>query len=278
MKTNQIFGSAFSLLLLATMACKKNVVAVATPPTTTLQVVSNAKLGNILTDSLGMSLYFFSADATGASACTGGCVTTWPVFYKANLNWPASLTASNFGTIIRADGQKQTTYKGWPVYYYSNDKVAGDVNGDQVGGIWYVAKPDYSVMFARTQLVGKNGVSYDSTLVAGTGTTVFLTDGWGRTLYAFSPDHFNKNTYTKSDFSNDPTWPIYQPSTAGSSVPSVLATSDFGVTTVFTKTQLSFRGWPLYYFVSDSSIRGLTRGVSIASWPIIKRSTAVAPQ
>lgn len=280
MKINRVFYCTIGIALVAAIACKKNVVPVATVPTTTVQLASNAKLGTIMTDSIGMTLYIFSADATGASACTGGCLTTWPVFYKANLNLPSGLLASDFGTITRADGQKQTTYKNWPIYYYSKDTVAGNVNGDQVGGIWYVSKPDYSVMLARTQLVGRNGISYDSTLAPGTGNTVYFVDAWGRTLYGYAPDHFNKNVYTKSDFSNDPTWPIYLASNGGSAVPSNLSTADFGITTVFTKTQLTFRGWPLYYFGPDSSIRGYTKGVSVPSpgvWPIIKRSTAPAP-
>jgi predicted lipoprotein with Yx(FWY)xxD motif len=278
MKSNQIFNYALGIALLAATACTKNQVPVPpTPPTTTILLASTAKFGNVMTDSAGMTLYFFANDATGASACTGGCLAAWPVFYKANLNLPSGLNASDFGTITRADGSKQSTYKKWPLYYYASDLKAGDINGDLVGGTWFVAKPDYTILWAKTQLVGKNGLNYDSTLVAGTGTTVYMTDAWGRTLYAFSPDHFNKNTYTKSDFSNDPTWPIYQGVTGGSALTSNVASTDFGIATVFTKTQLTFKGWPLYYYVSDSATRGWTRGVSIASWPIIKRSTPVAP-
>jgi predicted lipoprotein with Yx(FWY)xxD motif len=278
MKANQIFIFVMGVALLSASACTKNQVSVApATPITTVQISSTAKFGNVMTDSAGMTLYFFASDATGASACTGGCLAAWPVFYKANLNLPAGLNASDFGTITRADGSKQTTYKNWPLYYYASDVKAGDINGDLVGGTWFVAKPDYTILWAKAQLVGKNGTNYDSTLAAGTGTTVYMTDAWGRTLYAFAPDHFNKNTYTKSDFSNDPTWPIYQGVTGGSAITSNVAASDFGIATVFTKTQLTFRGWPLYYYVSDSATRGYTKGVSIPAWPIIKRSTAAAP-
>lgn len=276
MKTNQIFNYALAIVLLAATACKKTSVSPVTPPTTTIQLSATSKFGSVMTDSTGMTLYFFASDATGASVCTGGCLAIWPVFYKANLNLPTGLNASDFGTIKRADGTKQTTYKSWPIYYYASDLKAGDMNGDLVNGTWFVAKPNYSILWANTQLAGKNGTNYDSTMAPGNGSTVYLTDAWGKTLYAFAPDHFSKNTYTKSDFSNDPTWPIYQGVTTGGSLTSNVASADFGMASVFTKTQLTFRGWPLYYFGADSSIRGNTKGVS-AYWPIIKRSTAQAP-
>ncbi len=32
---------------------------------------------------------------------------------------------------------------------------------------------------------------------------------YGVTLYTFKPDSFDTNKYTKADFSNNATWPIY---------------------------------------------------------------------
>ncbi len=32
----------------------------------------------------------------------------------------------------------QTTYNGWPLYYFAEDAAAGDVNGQGVGDKWYV--------------------------------------------------------------------------------------------------------------------------------------------
>ena len=267
-------------LLLVIAACSKNDdnTHPVTTPGNTVRLDSSSSFGNILTDSAGLSLYFFAIDASGSSGCTGGCLSLWPVFYKDSLRLPGGLTATDFSTITRSDGAKQTTYKGWPLYYYAGDTKAGDINGDKVGDVWFVAKPDYTFMMAKTQLVGKDGLTYDSTATAGTGSTQYITDDWGRTLYAFSPDSFNLNKFTKPDFSNDAFWPIHQ-GTVVQHVPSVLSSSDFTTITVYGKNQYSYKGWPMYYFGPDSLTRGKTLGVSVPApgvWPVFLRSSPEA--
>lgn len=250
-----------------------------TPKKTAVMLSTSATFGKVLTDSLGKSLYFFSLDADGKSACTGGCLAAWPVFYAADLTLDTTLKATDFGVITRADGSKQNTYKGWPLYYYAADAKAGDITGDKVGDIWYVAKPDYTVMVAKFQLTGNTGTQYKSDLTPGVEATQFITDAYGRTLYAFAPDKNGKNTYTKEDFSNNATWPIYELADI-TNVPSILSKSDFTKVTVFTKTQLAYKGWPLYYFGPDAQIRGNTKGVDVPSpgvWPYVNASTTVAP-
>lgn len=248
-------------------------------PVTGVMLNSSANFGSIMTDNNGRSLYFFAIDANGTSGCADGCAVVWPAFYKENPSIGTGLTASDFGVITRADGSKQTTYKGWPLYYYQNDAKAGDVNGDKVNNTWFVAKADYTVMLANTQLVGQNGVQYNSQMQAGQGITQFITDAGGHTLYAFAPDKFNKNTFTKSDFSNNAVWPLYEMATV-QSIPSVLDKTQFAVIDVFGRKQLTYKGWPLYYFGNDQMVRGSTKGVSVPQpgvWPITNTASAVAP-
>lgn len=243
-----------------------------------IQLSSTTKYGNILTDSNGLTLYFFAIDANGQSGCNSGCTAAWPVFYAAGFTLSSGLNTSDFGVITRADGSKQTTYKGWPLYYYANDTRKGDINGDGVGGTWFVAKPDYSVMLVNEQLTGNDGKQYTSLYQPGQEVTQYLTDGYGHTLYAFSPDKFKKNTYTKSDFSNNPVWPVYEQS-AVKYVPSSLAAADFDTVQIYGKVQLSYKGWPLYYFGRDSMIRGYNRGVSVPTpgvWPVVNKSSVTA--
>ena len=100
------------------------------------------------------TLYFFSLDADGKSACTAGCLAVWPVSYNAGTTSGAGLTASDFSSITRSDGSKQTTYKGWPLYTFREMQHRVPQMAMEFEGVWFVAKPDYSVMLAVTQLVG----------------------------------------------------------------------------------------------------------------------------
>lgn len=95
-------------------------------------------LGQFLTDSAGRTLYWFTKDAMDKSACTGTCETNWPIFYSGHASSSTELSAEDFGTIVRDDGTKQTTYKGMPLYYFIKDENAGDVNGQGVNNAWYV--------------------------------------------------------------------------------------------------------------------------------------------
>jgi len=261
------------------------------PPTTPelkteVNLSTSAILGSYLTDKTGRSLYFFSTDSKDQVTCTGGCELVWPPFYLDNLTADklgTGLTLSDFATITTASGKKQVTYKGWPLYYYApvsgsdaygnggtnTIEAAGKTTGDGVGGIWFIAKPDYSIMIVRSQLTGHDGKNYKSDYTVGDGLTTYFTDAKGITLYTFKNDNFKKNNFTKSDFSNNAVWPIYE--TDKIVVPSILDKSKFSVITVFGKSQLVYNGWPLYYFGQDANVRGVNKGISFPSsgvWPV----------
>ena len=106
-----------------------------------VKVAKNDKLGSYLTDAKGMALYVFKKDSAGKSACAGDCVTKWPLYYREKVGATGSLKAEDFSTITREDGQKQTTYKGLPLYYFAGDKAASDTNGQGVRDVWFVAMP-----------------------------------------------------------------------------------------------------------------------------------------
>jgi len=267
-------------VMFASWSCSKNNNSTSTPtPANAVKLSANAKFGNILTDSKGKTLYFFAIDANGSSGCNGGCSVVWPTFYQADLTLDKGLDSKDFGTITRTDGSKQTTYKGWPLYYYQSDANAGDTNGDKVGNTWFVAKPDYTVMVSNSQLIGNDGVKYNSDLKPGDGVTQYIVDDRGQTLYSFSHDKFKTNNFTNSTFSNNKVWPIDTIKTA-LNVPSVLDKTQFQTITVFGKTQLVYKGWPLYYFGADNNQRGNNKGVSVPTpgiWPYVNATTAVAP-
>ena len=84
----------------------------------------------------GKTLYTFDKDAAGKSNCNGGCAAAWPPFIVAN---PA-LVGGDFSIVKRDDGAAQWAYKGKPLYFFAGDAKAGDVNGDNQGGVWHVIR------------------------------------------------------------------------------------------------------------------------------------------
>jgi predicted lipoprotein with Yx(FWY)xxD motif len=204
----------------------------ALPQSNRISLHADAKLGTYLTDRDGRTLYYFTKDAADLNACQGGCLTNWPIFYDADLQIPATLNKNDFGVLTRADGQKQTTYKGWPLYYFVKDKAPEDVLGEAVGGVWFVAKPDYRIMLGTSSELGN-----------------YLTDAYGRTLYYFDKDTPNTSVCEGKCLVN---WPA-DIATEGA-VPSTLSSADFGsITRSDGSLQATFKGYPLYYFIKDAA-------------------------
>ncbi len=249
------------------------------PVVNSVMLAENATFGKIITDSEGKTLYFFSLDTKDTSACTSaGCLGAWPIFYEETITADTGLEVSDFATIERADGEKQTTYKGWPLYYFANDAASGDTSGDKANDVWFVAKPDYSLMYVKAQLVGHDGKNYLEDYTEGDGETSYIVDIEGNTLYAFAPDKKDTNNYTEPDFSNDSVWPIAELSL--DMLPSILDPADFGTIDVFGRTQITYKGWPLYYFGQDAA-RGDNTGISFPApgvWPIVNVNTTMAPE
>ncbi len=108
----------------------------------TVTVKSKEGLGDYLADSKGMTLYYYKKDSPGKSSCTGGCLNWWPIFYSEEITAPEGIDAKDFGTITREDGKEQTTFRGYPLYYFSGDKEPGDTNGQASRDVWFVVSPE----------------------------------------------------------------------------------------------------------------------------------------
>ncbi|MFA6373615.1 MAG: hypothetical protein WCW68_13400 [Methanothrix sp.] len=117
----------------------------------TVNLTANKFLGNYLVNQSGFALYYFSDDgsASGASTCYDDCASKWPPFYAETITVPDSLNSADFAAITRTDGSKQTTFKGWPLYFSTRDQAAGDVYGNgQEDNRWHVVNPlDQSQLF-----------------------------------------------------------------------------------------------------------------------------------
>jgi predicted lipoprotein with Yx(FWY)xxD motif len=94
-----------------------------------------AKVGSVIVDAQGRTLYRFTAEAQGRPVCTGACVGTWP---PAVVSDAAGLP-KHVATVKRPDdGKLQLTYDGHPLYRYAGDQSRADANGEGVGGQWFV--------------------------------------------------------------------------------------------------------------------------------------------
>jgi predicted lipoprotein with Yx(FWY)xxD motif len=124
----------------------------AAPKTTTAPVaqtatvrVGNSRLGRILVDSTGHTLYLFKVDSATKSACTGACATAWPpLLANGKPTADAQLSAAEVGTITRSVGQRQVTYNGHPLYTFIKDTKPGDTAGQGVvafGAGWFAVSP-----------------------------------------------------------------------------------------------------------------------------------------
>jgi predicted lipoprotein with Yx(FWY)xxD motif len=107
-----------------------------------VQIKEKEGIGKFLTDSEGKTLYWFKKDSPGKSACSGPCVERWPIFFSEKISVSSGLKKEDFSTITREDGKKQTTFRGYPLYYWFNDKQAGDTSGHGVNNVWFVINPD----------------------------------------------------------------------------------------------------------------------------------------
>jgi predicted lipoprotein with Yx(FWY)xxD motif len=117
------------------------------PPAPSSATVSLAstKLGDILIDSKGMTLYLDEKDKPGAPSCTGSCLTAWPPLAapaSGSATYGTGLDASKFTTVTASDGTKQLAVDGFPLYTWMNDKKPGDTTGQDVNGFYVVGK-DY---------------------------------------------------------------------------------------------------------------------------------------
>ncbi|GLP69716.1 MULTISPECIES: SCO0930 family lipoprotein [unclassified Streptomyces] len=108
-----------------------------------LEVSANAELGDVLTDSAGLSLYRFDEDTAEPpkSNCNGDCATAWPPVPADDASAGAGIDKALLGEVTRSDGSKQLTIGGWPAYRYAKDTKAGDLTGQGVGGKWYALAP-----------------------------------------------------------------------------------------------------------------------------------------
>ncbi len=105
-----------------------------------------SRLGTILADGEGKTVYLFEKDRGTASTCSGACATAWPPVTTGGApKAGGGVQAALLSTSKRSDGTMQVTYGGHPLYYFVKDRDAGDAYGQGIDGFgaeWYVVGPN----------------------------------------------------------------------------------------------------------------------------------------
>ena len=217
-------------------------------------------LGTILTDGAGHTLYLFTLDKQNESTCNSLCAETWVPL--SSLGEPSSEQGARVRAITRDDGSLQVAYNGWPLYRLVADKETGDAFGQNVGDAWFVVSP------AGGPIQNNALVMTSKTATLGT----HLIEGSGRTVYLFTMDERGKsNCNSGCSTAWPPLLTLGDPADDEGAVGRLLdsTTRDDG------STQVTYNGWPLYYFAADTR-PGDANGQNVAdNWFVV--STAGGP-
>ena len=251
---NLLSITAFVLILVSSCTLEEDIIPVEEELKFNIQTLDNNEFGYILSNQNYQSIYFFAGDVSGnQSNCNGDCAYTWPpvIGDPYDLALDANLSAADFGTTTREDGQKQLTFKGWPLYYFAPDgdgvlEAPNQVLGDGRGGVFHVAKPDYTVLLAK-QPVTEGGED-----------VIYLVNDRGVTIYLNTADEENVSNCSGGCAE---VWPIVE-KVEKILAPSSLDAYDFDS---FYRTddlggQMTYKGSPLYYFIQDEFKKGVVLG------------------
>ena len=110
------------------------------------------KLGAVLVNSEGHTLYIFVPDNAKKVTCVGVCTSVWPpvaLSGSAKAGASGAVKASLLGSDPNPSGGRVVTYHGWPLYTYVADPMAGTAAGEGInnsGGLWYVISPTGTVI------------------------------------------------------------------------------------------------------------------------------------
>ena len=196
-------------------------------------------LGNILTALSGNALYLYTKGEHSVSNCSGGCALAWPPLVTVDdPTTGAGLDETRIGTINRGYGVKQVTYNGWPLYYFAADEKPGDTNGQDWGDVWFGLSAYGGAVYSEAQV----------NTVVNEDLGTILTDATGRSLYFYTKGERNVANCAGG---RAQAWPPVitiedpVPGEGGNGHRIGVTTREDG------SSQVTYNGWPLYYFAAD---------------------------
>lgn len=236
-------------------------------PPPTLKLARTPQIDGFLTDGAGQPLYFYVNDiaASQTTACLDACAQKWKPYDADPTRVGPGIEPGEVARFHRQDGDWQLTYKGFPLYRRPDEMGLTAPTAEGVNGRWFVAR-DYLAFMAPPKNFEPAGV--------GAPDAPFLTDGFGRTLYVNLDDvpraGSTPPTTTCTGECLATRTPVFARVTVRTtSLPSLLNATDLNAFTRPDGTkQLTYRGWPLYYFAGDK-VAGQTSGHNELSWRAI---------
>jgi predicted lipoprotein with Yx(FWY)xxD motif len=101
--------------------------------------VAQTKLGRILVNAQGRTLYLYMKDRGAKSACSRRCSQVWPPATVSGAPTAGpGVAAAKLTTTRGADNRRQLVYNGHPLYTLTADVRPGQINGEGFLGTWYV--------------------------------------------------------------------------------------------------------------------------------------------
>jgi predicted lipoprotein with Yx(FWY)xxD motif len=207
--------------------------------------LANTVFGDALVDQDGRSLYMFVPDQqkNGTPTCYDDCAQAWPAL-EGQVSAGEGVDEALLGTVERKDGTQQVTYNDLPLYHFSGDQAEGDVNGQALGGVWWIMDASGSPIKEKPTRVSLATTEFGDVLV----------DEEGMTLYMFVPDQQENGTPTCYG-ECEKTWPPLEASESGVFLPgegvdeSLLGSADRKDGT----QQVTYNDLPLYRFSGDQA-------------------------
>ncbi|MCP3759914.1 SCO0930 family lipoprotein [Streptomyces sp. TBY4] len=249
-------------------------------PTGQLAVTQDEKLGSVLTDSAGFTLYRFDKDTAkpSKSSCDGDCAKTWPVVAAGDATAAAGMDPALLGEVVRTDGSKQLTVAGWPVYRFSKDTKAGDTNGQGVGGTWFAAAPDgKKAAKAAPPAAGAGQPSGALTVAKDPKLGDHIVDGNGMTVYRFKPDTAWPMV-SKCEGDCVAKWPVVPP-VDQANTKGIVQKNYLVLDRPDGKKQQTVDCWPVYTFTGDKKPGDINgQGVGGTWYPVAPNGKLITAQ
>ncbi len=195
----------------------------------------------------GYALYTFDLDSADKSVCIEGCLVNWPAFVPSETD----SATGDFTIFTRDDGVQQWAFKGQALYFYIGDKARNDINGEGLGNVWHLIKPEATASMplainddsATALYVGQQTISsvkYNNDVLE-----AISLDKAGFTLYTFDADPLNDTACAGACINAWP--PLLADENAAAEAPlSIIETSNGHM-------QWAYKDKPLYFFVNDNT-------------------------